>query len=145
MSLDLWSAVQGPWCCHHYFLLLVLRIFFFFLVGPGPLHEIAVSTFSRSPFGRAATLSFQYLPSTPRTYLSVSPLSLCFLALAFAFLLSFLLLLSCTAKVSLWILPFLEYSGGVEEAVVVVVVGEVVLAGVVMGGGAGIGCCGCWS
>ena len=47
----------------------------FFLVGPGPLHEIAFSAFSRSPLGRANTFSFQYLPSTPRISLSVSPLS----------------------------------------------------------------------
>ena len=41
-------------------------IYFFFLVGPGPLHEIAVSAFSCSPLGRVNTFSFQYLPSTPR-------------------------------------------------------------------------------
>ena len=44
-------------------------ISFFFLVGPGPLHEIAVSAFSRSPLGRADTFSYQHLPSTPRIYL----------------------------------------------------------------------------
>ena len=47
----------------------------FFLVGPGPLHKIAASVFSRSPLRRANTFSFQYLPSTPRISLSVSPLS----------------------------------------------------------------------
>ena len=44
-------------------------------VGPGPLHEIAFSAFSRSPLGRANIFSFQYLPSTPRIYLRASPIS----------------------------------------------------------------------
>ena len=39
-------------------------ISFLFLVGPGPLHEIAVSAFSRSLLGHANAFSFQYLPST---------------------------------------------------------------------------------
>ena len=55
------------------------------LVGPGPLHDIAVSAFSRSPLGRADTFLFQFLLSTPRISLSDSPLSLFFLVLAFPF------------------------------------------------------------
>ena len=39
---------------------------FFFLAGPGPLHEIAVSAFSRSPLGRENTFSFLFLLLTPR-------------------------------------------------------------------------------
>ena len=39
---------------------------FIFLAGPGPLHEIAVSAFSRSPLGRANTFSFLFLLLTPR-------------------------------------------------------------------------------
>ena len=53
----------------------------FFLVGPGPVHEIAVSAFSRSPLGRANTFSFQYLSSTPCISPSASPLSPSLLAL----------------------------------------------------------------
>ena len=40
------------------------------LAGPGPLHEIAASGFSRSPLGRADTFSFQSLPPAPRIPLS---------------------------------------------------------------------------
>ena len=36
-------------------------ISFFFLADPGPLHEIAVSAFSRSPLGRENTFSFLIL------------------------------------------------------------------------------------
>ena len=80
---------------------LLVRVYLFFLVGPGPLHEIAVSAFSRSPFGRADTFSFQHLPSTPHISLIASPISHYFLALAFSFLLLFLQLLSCTRQASL--------------------------------------------
>ena len=83
----------------------LLLVNILFLVGPGPLHEIAVSAFSRSPLGRADTFSFQYLPSTPRISLTASPLSPYFLALAFPFLLLFLLLLSCTGQTSLKTVP----------------------------------------
>ena len=50
----------------------------FFLAGPGNLHEIAVSAFSRSPSGRANTFSFL----TPRISVS-APHSPQFLALVF--------------------------------------------------------------
>ena len=82
-------------------------ISFFFLVGPDPLHEIAVTAFSRSPLGCADTFSFQYLPSTPRISQSIYPLSPRFLAVAFPFLLSLLLLLSCTRQTPLWTVPLL--------------------------------------
>ena len=39
---------------------------FFFLAGPGPLHEIVVSAFSRSRLGRANTFQFLFLLLTPR-------------------------------------------------------------------------------
>ena len=45
---------------------------FFFLAGPGPLHEIAVTAFSRSPLGRANTFSFLFLLLTPRKSLECS-------------------------------------------------------------------------
>ena len=89
---------------------------FFFLTGPGPLHEIVVSTFSRSPLGRANTLSFLFLLLTPG--LNVPPPSPCFLALAFSLFLSLILPLSCTPKlfcgqhISLifsYILPYVLY------------------------------------
>lgn len=46
---------------------------FFFLVGPGLLHEIVVSAFSRSPLGRVSTLSFISL-LTSRISLNALPL-----------------------------------------------------------------------
>ena len=55
----------------------------FFPAGPGPLHEIAVSAFSRSPLGRANTFSFLFLLLTPWKSPSVPPLSRRFLALTF--------------------------------------------------------------
>ena len=60
--------------------------YFFFLTGPGPLHEIAGSAFSRSPLGRANTLSFQPLPSR-RPYISKrsSPSTLFLLPVLFFF------------------------------------------------------------
>ena len=76
-------------------------ISFFFLVGPGPLHEIAVSAFSRSPLGRADTFLFQYLASTPRISPSAYPLSPYFLALTFPFLLLFPIFISCARHTSL--------------------------------------------
>ena len=77
--------------------------FFFMQAGPGSLHELAVSAFSRSPLGRANTLSF-LIPSLnpPCVYLKCSShISPCFSALAFPFFLSFLLLLSCTSQTSM--------------------------------------------
>ena len=51
----------------------ILRISLSFVVDPGPLHEIAVSAFLRSPFGRADTISFLNLPSsTPGTSVYIS-------------------------------------------------------------------------
>ena len=48
-----------------------LLVYLFFLVGPGPLHEIAVSAFSRSPFGRATAFSFKCIfPEPP--YISLA-------------------------------------------------------------------------
>ena len=82
---------------------------FFFLAGPGPLHEIAVSAFLRSPLGRANSFSFLFLLLIPRKSLSVSPLSPCFLALAFPLFLYFLLLLSCTPQTSLWTVYLLGF------------------------------------
>ena len=64
-----------------------------FLAGPGPVHEIAVSTFSRSPLlGCAHVILFHFsLPSILRISLSsVPPLSPCFLALACPLFISFL-------------------------------------------------------
>ena len=56
-----------------------------FLAGPGPLHEIAVSAFLRSPLGRANTFSFLFLFLTLRQSLkwNISSLSPWILALAF--------------------------------------------------------------
>ena len=86
---------------------------FIFLAGPGPLHEIAVSAFSRSPLGRANVFSFLFLLLTPRKYLSVRPPSPCFLVLIFPLFLQFLFILSCAPQVSLWtvvsLLGFLLY------------------------------------
>ena len=45
---------------------------YFFLAGPGSLHKIAVSAFSRSPLGRANTFSFLFLLLTPRKSLKCS-------------------------------------------------------------------------
>ena len=45
---------------------------FLFLAGPGPLHEIAVSGFSRSLLGRANTFSFLFLLLTSRKSLKSS-------------------------------------------------------------------------
>ena len=58
---------------------------FFFLADPGPLHEIAISAFSRSPLGRANTFSLWSLLLTHRVSLSVPPRSPCFLVLTFPF------------------------------------------------------------
>ena len=85
----------------------------FFVADPGPLPEIAVSAFSRSLLGRAIIFSFLYFLLTPRIlriYLSVLPLSPCFLALVFLFSLSFLLVVSCNPKTSLWTYFFLDSS-----------------------------------
>ena len=71
---------------------------FSFLAGPGPIHEIAVSAFSRSPLGRAHTFSFLLLPVTPHKSLSAPPPLPRFLALAFSLFLSCILLLSCTPQ-----------------------------------------------
>ena len=82
---------------------------FFFLAGPGPLHEIAVSAFSRSPLGRANNYSILLLLLTPAKSLSVPPLSPCFLELAFPLFLSFFLLLSCTPQTFLWTVSLLGF------------------------------------
>ena len=60
-------------------------ISFFFLVGPGPLHEIAVSAFSCSPLGRANTFSFHICLQPP--YISTKCFSsfTVFLSANFAF------------------------------------------------------------
>ena len=55
---------------------------FFFLASPGPLHENAVSAFSRSPLDRANTFSFLSVILAPRTSLNVLRTSRCLLALA---------------------------------------------------------------
>ena len=81
MSPTLYCFATRAHICSH--VLLLPTTVFFSLVGPGPLHEIAVSAFSRSPLGRANTFSFQYLPSTPRISPSDYPLSPYFVALAF--------------------------------------------------------------
>ena len=58
---------------------------FFVLAGPGHLHEIAVSAFTRSPLGRANKYSMLSLRLIPRMPIRVSPISRCFSALAFPF------------------------------------------------------------
>ena len=68
MSPTLYCCATRARMRSHVLLLPTTGISLSFLVGPGPLHEIAVSAFSRSPFRRADTFSFQYLPSTPRIY-----------------------------------------------------------------------------
>ena len=77
-----------------------LLVYLFLLSGGSrPLHEIAVSAVSRSPLCRADRyVSFQYLPSTPRSSLSACSISHLFLALAFPF---FYFFLSCTRQTSL--------------------------------------------
>ena len=88
-------ATGIPWCQ-------VPGISFFFLASPGRLHQIAVSAILRSPLGGANKLLFLSLRLTPRICLSsVSPISPCFLALAFPFFLSFLPLMPCTRQTSL--------------------------------------------
>ena len=85
---------------------------FFFLADPGPLHEIAVRAFSRSPLGRADTFSILVLLLTPHKSLRDPPPSPCFVALAFPLFILFILLLSCTPQTSLWtvyLLGFLLY------------------------------------
>ena len=59
--------------------------YFPFLAGPGPLPEIAVSAFSRSPSCRANTFYSYLLFHPPRIFLSVPPLPPYFLALVFPF------------------------------------------------------------
>ena len=51
---------------------------FFFLPGLGPLHEIAVSAFSRCPLGRANAFSLTPIILTP-PYISKCYFSTCFL------------------------------------------------------------------
>ena len=90
------------------------------LAGPGPLHEIAVSAFSRSPLGREHTSSFLFLQLTPRKSLECSS-SFTLLHSASLSLISIFSFLSCTPQTSLWtvyiflvssnILPyFLDYA-----------------------------------
>ena len=57
---------------------------FFFLAGPCPLHEIAVSAFSRSPLGRANTFSFLFLLLTPPKSLKCSASFTLFLSANFS-------------------------------------------------------------
>ena len=65
-------------------------IFSFFLAGPGPLHEIAVPAFSRTPLGRANRFHSCFFSQPPVNLFSVPHLSPCFLALSFPlFLIAF--------------------------------------------------------
>ena len=88
---------------------LLFRITLLVFVGPGPLHEIAFSAFSRSPLGRAERFHSYIFPQLPvlRTSRKASPLSPHFSALAFPFLLFFILLLSCTHQTALQAVPLL--------------------------------------
>ena len=73
---------------------------FFVLVGPGSLHEFAVSAFSRFPLGRATTfVPYIFLPA--RISRRSSPFTL-FLGASLSLVLSFLSLLSCTPQTYLW-------------------------------------------
>ena len=65
VSSTLYCFAPGAHLCI-FFLLPRLLVYLFFLAGPCPLHEIAVSAFSRSPLGRANTFSFLFLLLTPR-------------------------------------------------------------------------------
>lgn len=70
-----------------------------------PLHEIAVSAFSRSLLGLVNTLEFLSLFSQPSRIsprVGARPLFIYFLALAFALFLYLLLRLSCTLQTHLW-------------------------------------------
>ena len=90
---------QGQICvCTSPFLRLLVytRTSFFFRAGPGTLHEFAVSAFSLRPLARTKTLVFILVSSLDPVYLCVSPLPPYFLARAFSFFLSLVLLLSCT-------------------------------------------------
>ena len=80
-------------------------MYLLFLAGPGHLHEIAASVFSRSPLGRANTFSFLFLGSIPRLSLKRFSYFTLFLKRYEAFplflsFLSFLLLLSCASQTS---------------------------------------------
>ena len=82
-------------------------ISFFCLVGPGPLHEIAISAFRVVHSAVQIRFHSNIFPQPPEYISSVCRLAPYFLALAFPFLLSFLLLLSCTRQTSLWTVPLL--------------------------------------
>ena len=75
-----------------------LLVYLCFLVGPGPLHEIAVSAFGVVHWAVRIRFHYNTFPQIPVYLLSVSPLPLYFLALTFPFLLFFLLLLSCARQ-----------------------------------------------
>ena len=85
---------------------------FFFLAGPGPLHEIAVSAFSRSPLGRANTFSFLFLLLPPRKSFKCSSSFTLFLSasLSLIFIFSFTSVFypanfSMDRKISSWFPP----------------------------------------
>ena len=79
------------------------------LVGPGPLHKIAVSAFSRSPSGRADTFSFQYLPQPPHVSKCFSFFTLFLSAsLSLSSIVHFASV-SCTRQISLWTVPLLGF------------------------------------
>ena len=84
-----------------------LLVYLFCLVGPGPLHEIAISAFRVVHWAVQIRFHSNIFPQPPVYLSSVCPLSPYFLALAFPSLLSFLLLLSCTRQTSLRTVPFL--------------------------------------
>ena len=82
---------------------------FFFLACPSHLHESTASAFTRSPLGLANTFSFIFLASIPRISPSVFLILPCFVALAFPFFLSFLLILPCTTQTSRRTSPLLGF------------------------------------
>ena len=103
---------KGTSVCGSFLLLSTIYWYtsFFFLGGPGPLHEIAVSAFSRNPLGRAFTFSFQSFQLTPCVSLLFGLMSSSFALFlsASVSLQSFHSYLSCTPLTSLWTLFLLD-------------------------------------
>ena len=87
VSPTLYCCATWALICSHVFLLPTTGIYMYFLVKSRSPTRNRSCSFWRCPLDRADTFSFQYLPSIPRIYLSASPLSPHFLALAFPFLL----------------------------------------------------------
>ena len=86
MSSTLYCIATRAHLCIFFHLLSATGVPFFFLAGPGPLHEITIPAFSRSPLGHANMSSFSSLLLTHRKSLGIPPFSSGFIAVVFPIL-----------------------------------------------------------